>query len=128
MIRLTQAQLQPIGLDIGTDSIKMMQLETSGSSIAVHAASRQPLPDEARQQAQATPETALAACVHLVRQMLRTTRADGAGSFHGRHVVAALPRHLLHVKNLQLPMIPAAEIASAIQFAARNVFHFDTEQ
>jgi type IV pilus assembly protein PilM len=52
----------------------------------------------------------------------------GPGCFTGRHVVAALPRQLVHVKNLRLPMIPAEEIAGAVEFEARNVFSFDTDQ
>ena len=46
MIRLTTTQVQPIGVDIGFDSIKMMQLETVGDSLSVHVAARLPIPQE----------------------------------------------------------------------------------
>jgi type IV pilus assembly protein PilM len=134
MIRLTKAQLQPIGLDIGHDSIKMIQLESSGSTLSVHAAARQALSDEVKSRAAEAPEAFLAASVELIKQMLRGSGGvggvvpTGPGCFTGRHVVAALPRQLVHVKNLRLPMIPADEIAGAVEFEARNVFPFDTDQ
>ena len=46
MIRLTRAQVQPIGLDIGHDSVKLLQLEVVGETLSVTAAARHALPDE----------------------------------------------------------------------------------
>jgi len=107
MIRLTKSQLQPIGLDIGHDSIKMVQLETSGNTLSVHAAARQTLSDDLKAQSAEAPELFLAGSVDLIKQMLRGGRAGGAGgTFYGRGVVAALPRQIVHVKNLRLPQIP----------------------
>jgi type IV pilus assembly protein PilM len=120
VIRLTRSQVQPIGLDLGLDSIKMLQLEVVGDqTLSVVAAAKQPLPEEARNQ---TAELRLAASMDIVRQMLRTH------SFHGRSIVAALPREIVHVKNLRLPMMPPAEVELAVEFEARNIFPFDTEQ
>ena len=48
MIRLTKTQLQPIGVDIGFDSIKMVQLEASSDTLSVHVAARVPIPIDAR--------------------------------------------------------------------------------
>lgn len=118
MFRLTRSQVLPIGLDIGLDSIKMMQVEVVGGALAVRAAAKQAMPDEARQQPQ---DVRLAVAVDLVRQMIRSN------GFAGRHVVTALPREIVQVKNLRLPQIPAAELAAAVQFEARNIFSFDTD-
>jgi len=52
MIRLTRSQLQPIGLDIGCDSIKLPQVESFGQTLAVVAAARQTLPQEVREKAE----------------------------------------------------------------------------
>ena len=118
MIRLTRSQVQPIGLDIGCDSIKMMQVETVGQTLSVVAAARQPVPLAAREK----PELRLPLIVDLVRQMLRH------GGFSGRRVVTALPREMLHVKNLRMPLIPHHELAAAVKFEAKNIFPFDTDQ
>ena len=117
-MNLKKAQVQPIGLDLGLDSIKMLQLETAENSLSVLAAARQQLSAEVRQQ----PDLHLPAAMDAVRQMLRQN------SFNGRHVVACLPRHLIHVKNIRLPMMPPAELASAVEFEARNIFPFDMDQ
>jgi type IV pilus assembly protein PilM len=120
MIRLSRSQPQPIGLDIGLDSIKMLQLEVvQGGALSVVAAARHVVPEEARNQ---QPDVRLGTAMQAVRQMLR------ANSFRGNRVIACLPREIVHVKNLRLPMMPSAEIESAVQFEARNIFSFDTER
>jgi type IV pilus assembly protein PilM len=118
MIRFTQSHVLPIGLDIGFDSIKMLQLETVGQSLAVVAAARQQFPEEVRTQ----PQLRLPLAVDMIRKMLRS------GGFAGRRVVTALPREVVHVKNLRLPMIPPHELAAAVEFEARNIFTFDTDK
>src|SRR3954465_5053290 len=110
MIRFTRSQVQPIGLDIGYDSIKMLQLETVGQSIAVVAAARQSFAEDVRSQ----PQLRMPLAVDMIRKMLRS------GGFVGPEVVAALPRDIVHVKNLRLPMIPPHELAAAVEFEARN--------
>src|SRR5260221_124982 len=115
MIRLTRAQVQPIGVDIGADSVKLFQVETRaetvGESLSVVAAARMPVPPEAR-----TPDLKVrtAAAAQLIQQMLRQN------SFSSKRIVAALPRDIVHVKNLRLPQMPADELQSAIEFEARN--------
>jgi type IV pilus assembly protein PilM len=118
MIRLTRSQVQPIGLDIGFDSIKMLQLEALGQSLSVVAAARQQFPEEVRTQ----PELRLPLAVDMIRKMLRQ------GGFVGRDIVTSLPREIVHVKNLRLPTIPPHELAAAVEFEARNIFAFDTEK
>lgn len=118
MIRLTRSQVQPIGIDVGSDSVKMLQLETIGQTLAVVAAAREAIPPAAREK----PELRLACASDLIRQMLRH------GKFVGRKAIVALPREILHVKNLRMPLIPPQELAGAVKFEARNIFNFDTER
>ncbi len=117
MIRLTRSQVQPIGLDIGHDSIKMLQIEVAGDALSVVAAYRQPFPPEVR----ADPSLRLSASGTLIRRMLRE------GGFSGRRVITCIPREILHVKNLRLPMMPAADLEAAVLFEARNLFSFDAD-
>lgn len=118
MIRLTKSQIQPIGVDIGTDSIKMLQLETSGPTLSVHAALRQSFPEEAR----GGLDTRIPAAVEIIRQMMKQ------GTFAGRGIVAALPQEIVQVKNLRLPSMPPDEVASAVEFEARNVFGLGNDE
>ena len=48
MFRLTRTQVQPIGLDIGRDAIKMLQLEVVGESLAAVAGALKEFPAEAK--------------------------------------------------------------------------------
>jgi len=116
MIQLTRSQVQPIGVDLGADSVRMLQVEVVGRGLAVRAAARRELPEEAR----ANPELRLPVAVDLVRQMLRHS------GFVGRSIVTAMPRQIVHVKNLRLPKIPPAELDAAVQFEAANLYPFDT--
>jgi type IV pilus assembly protein PilM len=117
MFRLTRSQVLPIGIDIGHDSVKMLQLEVVGDSLTVTAAAKGALPAEVRSK----PALRLQAATTLIRQMLRQH------PFRGRGVVAALPREIVHAKNLRLPPMPASELAAVVQFEARNIFPFDTD-
>ena len=118
MIRFTRTQVYPIGLDIGHDSIKMLQLEKVGESLAATAAARQAMPPEARTQ----PGLRMALAVDLVWQMFRR------GGFKGRRVVACLPRDVVHVKNLRLPPMPPSELPAVVRFESRNVLPFDPDE
>lgn len=119
MIRLTRTQLLPIGVDIGLESVKLLQLEqTAEQTLRVVAAARALMPADSFEH---PPEQRLAIASDLIRQLIRQN------GFHGREIVVALPREMVHLKNLRLPMIPPAEIDAAVQFEARNVFGFDVD-
>src|SRR2546430_1604095 len=118
MLRLSRSHVQPIGVDIGFDGVKMMQLETVGAGLSVVAAARQPYPDDVR----ANPERKAQAAVDLIRRMLKQY------SFVGKRITACLPREIVHLKNLRLPQMPLAELDAVVGFEARNVFSFDTDE
>lgn len=119
MFTLTRTQVQPIGLDLGHDSIKMLQLESAGGALRVRAAARQPLPESAKEQ---PLEARLADAARTMRQMFHQH------AFGGRRVVVPLPREILHVKNLRLPMIPASEMSAALRYEGRTLFPFEMEE
>jgi len=112
-----RADILPIGLDIGHDSVKMLQLELCGGELIARAAASRPLDPLLRAKGEAAMDAALEVAADLLRR----------GGFIGRRVVAALPREIVHIKNLRLPLMPAAELPTAIRFEARNIFPFDTE-
>jgi type IV pilus assembly protein PilM len=125
MLNLNRTNIQPIGLDIGHDSVKLLQLEVLGSSaspaarsLSVVAAAKQAMPEEARK----NPANRAALAADVIRQLLAQQ------PFVGREVVAAIPRELVHVKNLRLPPIPLDEMEAAVQFEAKSLFPFDTDE
>jgi type IV pilus assembly protein PilM len=118
MFRVTRAQVLPIGVDIGHDTVKMLQLEVVGDSLCVTAAAKSPLPAEVRSK----PALRMEMASGVIRQMLRQH------PFRGRNVVAALPRDIVHSKNLRLPPMPDPELDAVVHFEAKNVFPFDTDQ
>lgn len=122
MIRLTRTQLQPIGLDIGYDAVRMLQLEvidgaTATAAVAIRAAVRESFADNLRE----TAESRLAAAREAVPRML------AAAPFRGRRVAVALPPEVVHVKNHRLPPMPLPEIDAAVRLEAPNLFRFDPE-
>jgi len=95
-----------------------MQLEVIGNTLSVFAAARQSFPPEVRDHT----DLRLPAAVEMIRRMRRQN------DFKGNRAVLALPREILHVKNLRLPPMPPADLAAAVRFEARNIFPFDSEQ
>ena len=121
MFRLNRPQIQPIGVDIGHDSVKMLQLEAREASLVAHAWARRTLDlDGAAGGQSRAAELISPPAAQAIRELL------GGGNFAGRAAVVALPRHVVHVKNLRLPPMPSGELASVIEFEARGAFPFDT--
>jgi type IV pilus assembly protein PilM len=120
MLRLNRQNVLPIGVDIGRDSVKMLQLEVREHRLVVHASARRTFENapSSPNSAELISEPAASA----IQEML----VDG--DFAGRSAVVALPRHVVHVKNLRLPPMPPGELHSVIGFEARGVFPFDTSE
>src|SRR3954453_22979908 len=102
MIRFTRAQVLPIGVDIGHDSVKMLQVEAVGTSLEVTAAAKMPLPPEVK----TDPRLRMPTASGLIRKMLKQH------PFRGPQVVVAPPREVVHMKNLRFPQMPMAELPS----------------
>jgi type IV pilus assembly protein PilM len=118
MMRISRSQFLPIGVDLGFDSVKLLQLEQQPGSLAVASAVRLSMPEDAPRD----PTERLPVAVGLVRQALEQHH------FHGRKVICTLPREIAHVKNLRLPPMPLDELGSAVQFEAQTAFPFDVDR
>jgi type IV pilus assembly protein PilM len=123
MFRLNGPQIHPIGIDIGHDSVKMLQLEVREQSLVVHATAQRMLDASGPASTQPSPAELISP---QAAQAITELLSDG--NFAGRAAVASLPRHIVHVKNLRLPPMPAAEVAAVVQFEARGIFPFDTDE
>lgn len=98
----------PIGLDVGTSSIKMVQLDVGGSKPSIIASGQYALPADAKPHG---PEHK-SVLIEGIRKLLDSS------PFRGRHVVAGLPNAIMQFRNVRLPQMPPAEQADAVQWEA----------
>jgi len=117
LLKLTRTQYLPIGIDVGADSIKLMQLQITGDDLEVTCAAREAMPFTPAGDIKSRTAVALG----IIRRSMREN------DFRGRKSIIALPRELVQLKNLRLPIMPAADTVSALQFEAKNLFPFDTD-
>jgi type IV pilus assembly protein PilM len=117
MPQLFGPQPLAIGLDVGSESVKMLQLAATATGLVVAAALRAVIPDAVR----GDPDRRVAFAGETLRAALRQRR------FRGRQVVAALPKDVVHYKTHRLPPMPAADVMLAARIDARDLFRFDPD-
>ncbi len=106
--------VDPIGIDLGTRCVRMLQLARHRGQVAAIACKQVALPpgphnpaEQERLQAQAVTE--------LLRQ----------GDFVGRDVVTALGWDDLQARNLRLPVMPGEEVGEVVRFESAERFGLD---
>lgn len=108
----------PIGLDIGFNAIRMIQVAQGEEGFYVRAA------DEVRcdREPGTDPEERDAMAVEAIRQML--ARSD----FHRRDVVSCLPNDALKIKSLRLDMVDPPRIEQFIRDEVAQHFGLDFDR
>ena len=105
-------KLWPIALDIGTDSIKMLQMHCVGRAVAVRACWRWRFPASAQGDGEARRRLAIGAVGDALR----------GGGFRGSRVISSLSCGQLKIKNIRLPSLVGADLEEAVHDEARNRF------
>jgi len=105
----------PIALDIGADSIKMLQVRRSPTSWSIVGGGMARLACQAQQDPAAWRKEVVATVKDL----------RGKGGFSGRKVVTALSCGELAIKSVRLPSMPDAELREAVKWEAKERFGFD---
>jgi type IV pilus assembly protein PilM len=121
MIRFRRSQTYPIGVDVGHESVRMIQLERRGgaaggdAALSVVAGARVPLPEKpgAGQGRRRS---------HIVAQVVAGALRNHP--FRGRRIVVALPRELLSVRNLRVTASPGQSVADAVRAHDGSIEHF----
>ena len=92
MVRLLTRRIKPIGLDISSNAVKMIQFAVDTGRVALIAA------DEVRLDLDSAedPEKRTEAVISAIKQMLTK------GKFRGREVVSCLPNEQLIVRGLRI--------------------------
>jgi type IV pilus assembly protein PilM len=106
----------PIGVDLGSDALRLIQVETSrrGAKTLVAAASAA-VPAECRQSSTARIDFFQDA----TRKLLTS------GGFRGRQAVLSLPAACMHIERLRLPKFDDAQTKQAVQFESRGKLPID---
>lgn len=113
---LSKTRYGRIGLDIGAEGVKMLQLAVVRSRPFIAAAALRHLPESA---AGSDPQTRRRLVVENIREMLKS------GEFRGRDVVSCLRTDEIVVKNVRLPRMPENELASAAVWECKERFGFE---
>ena len=106
----------PIGVDVGTTTVRMLQLAGSERDLRVVEAGKFTVPREAASNAERKRQ----AVVEGIRRLLKERH------FRGRHAVMALAPDQASVRNIRMPEMDAAELEGAVHWEAQNKFPFDT--
>ncbi|MHC4322846.1 MAG: pilus assembly protein PilM [Planctomycetota bacterium] len=109
---------RPIGLDIGHNSIKMIQLLIDDEQISVIAA------DESRIDAgvNSDEQTRRSFVISAIKRMLAN------GSFQGRNVVSCLPSDKLRITSLRLAEAEKFDIEQALRREVTHRFGLDPDR
>jgi len=116
--RFKTRRLQPIGLDIGHNSIKMIQLVSNGNQISVLAADKVCIDPSINGNEQQRRNFVISA----IKQVLLK------GNFRGRDVVSCLPNDRLKITSLRLAEAESGEIEQALKKEAAQRFGFEPDK
>lgn len=111
-----------IGLDIGTSSLKVVELIDRKKSIAVATYAEANIPNLLLEPPNGDVEQGIAQLIKIILELL-----DKAG-VAADNVVAALPSSIVFSTVITLPRMPEKDIEKAIHFAAREVVPADIDE
>lgn len=114
-----RTQYSPIGLDIGSHQIKMIQLKGRGKDWRVHDAAIASFADEPERGIQDGAEQT----VHCLSTMF------ARGNFQGRKVISVLPCAEVDIRTIHVPVQEAShDIQEIIRQEAESYLPYDIEQ
>ena len=111
-----QQPVSLVGIDIGSSSVKAVELTQSGGRTVVAAAGTQPLPAGSIVKGAIVDEAAVA---DAIRTLL------DAAAVRGRHVALSLPGGAVLAREITMPRMSPAELAGSIAWEAEQHIPFD---
>jgi len=111
------SKLSPIAVDIGTESIKLLQVEPREHQFRLVAAAGETIPEEVRGRS-AEREA-------FIGEALKKMLNDG---FRGKQVVTCLPSHVMAIQHLRMGKMSAEELAKALPYEAAGKLPFDPQR
>jgi type IV pilus assembly protein PilM len=110
-------RVSPIAVDIGTDTLKLLQVEPKDGQQRLIAAASETIPEEVR--GKSADRDA------FVAEALKKLLADG---FKGRQVVTCLPSSHMAVQHIRVGKMTTDELAKALPFEAAGKLPFDSHR
>ena len=111
---LRRKERWPIALDIGSNSIKVLQLDEANGALIARACGQWQFPTIGTD-----PEQRSEMVVTAISEILRR------GDFRGRRSVSSLSCHEMDIKNVRLAGASKSEMEKALQWEAQDRFDFD---
>lgn len=108
----------PIGVDFGSDCLRMAQVELIGNEHHLVAAAKADVPTHVRND----PAARFAFFAETVRDLLTQN------NFRGRRVVLSLPASLMHIQHLRVPKMDEEALKKGLVWEARGKLPFDPTQ
>ncbi len=108
----------PIGVDFGTDCLRLAQCEQVNGEWRLVAAASADVPSHLRQDP--------AGRLNFFADSLRDLLAQG--NFRGRRAVLALPAASMHIQHLRMAKMDDAELKKAMEWEARGKLPMDPTQ
>ena len=105
----------PIGVDFGTDGLRMAQVEAADGEYKLVAAASAEVPAQIRQD----PAARLAFFTETVRDRL------ASGNFRGRRAILSLPAASCFIQHLRMPRLEEEELKKALPWEARGKLPID---
>jgi len=109
------SRVNPIAIDLGTDSIKMLQLEPRESQLRLACAGLAEVPQEMRHD----PVKRDAFAVEAIKKLISDL------GFKGRQVMTCLPASMMAVQHLRVRKMGADDLEKALPFEAQGKLPFD---
>jgi len=104
MFKFSKSHAYSIGVDIGDDSLKLVQLGEDGNGISLIAGQSENLPDGIK-----------AGSIQWQKWAIETIRQlTSKGSFQGKEVIAALPANEVFIDNIKMPKSDGKNVEEAI--------------
>lgn len=110
------ARVFPIGLDVGTTVVRLLQLGGTERDLRVLQAGRFAIAQELR----TDPQRRRQAIVEGIANLMRERR------FRSRELIIGLSDKELAIRNIRMPKMPEEELPTAVNWEAQNKFPFDT--
>jgi len=111
-------RFSPIGVDFGSDSLKMAQVEGSGRDLQLLAAGSADVPSHVRHDLSGR----LAFYTEAIREIL------AANKFRGRQAVLGLPASCMYIQHLRLPPMEDEALRKALPWESRGKLPIDPSQ
>ena len=124
--KLKTRGLRPIGLDIGHNYIKMIQLAMNGGHMSILAADKVRIDASINGDGEEGPRKAGTQGRSFVISAIKRMLAEG--NFRGRNVVSCLPNDELKITSLRLAETETSEIEQALRKEVSQRFGLDPDK